>query len=98
MTSQILAGISVILTCAWLPVVFYFFARFRERDNPISLAICGSIGLLMYSNVVFAFAGNKYIRLASVFMHLFNLVAIVNFYLSFYWAKKKFKDQRHPHA
>lgn len=87
-----------VLALAWLPLVWKFQTGWRNRRNPVSLAICATLLALAYKNVVFAFAlkGEASWRFFGRATLIFDAVAIVNFYVSFYWANKKFPTQRKP--
>lgn len=90
----------VVLACglalAWLPIAHKFQQSWRARKNPVSLAICATALLLAYSNIIFAFAimGETSWRFFAIATHVFELAILVNFYVSFQWANRKFPGDR----
>jgi hypothetical protein len=84
------------ITAAWSPIFVKFFQAWRSRHNPVSLAICGVIALVIYSNAislgVSTFDGNP--LLSTVAVIAFNMVACLNCYLAFRWSDRKFHSDR----
>ena len=79
---------------AWIPVFLRFFWNWRQRRNPISLAICGTIAMFVYMNAaLFIFVDAGLGWTLSVLVGL-NALGCVHYYLSFWWAKRRFPDQR----
>lgn len=87
---------SVISVGLWTPIFLQFYRSWTKRRNPISLAICAAIGLIIWSALagmwivtgriqvnVFIFATTAVSALVAVYAHI-----------AFYWSKKKFNDSR----
>ncbi len=91
-----LVALACALSLAWLPIAYKFQASWRARKNPVSLAICATALLLAYSNIIFGFAvmGETTWRFYAIATHVFELVIVVNFYVSFQWANRKFPGNR----
>lgn len=70
-----------------------FFRAWRTRANPVSLAICGLILLLIYTNVLsIGVVGDA--LWSTVLTLAFNVIICGNFYLAFRWSNKRFVDTR----
>ena len=80
----------------WLPILFRFYRSWSNRHNPISLAICAAILMLMWLAIAGIWLVSKTVD-ASLVMYistwLSSLVAIYS-HVAFYWAKKKFPERR----
>lgn len=89
--------VAAVLALLWAPLIGKFYKAWHDRKNPVSLAICWMIIVVMYSHLLYtlvmSFEADH--RWVSAIALAFSFVACVNFYVSFYWSKKKFKDQRH---
>lgn len=87
---------SAVIAVAWIPLVFRFNRGWRERKNPVSLAIAATLLLEIYTNVlyVFALSGETSWRFFANATHVFGVIVIVNFYVAFRWSDKKFVDTR----
>lgn len=86
--------IAAIVAVAWLPVFLRFYWNWRQRRNPISLAICGSVGFFVYFNgALFIFTDAGLFWTEAVLVGL-NALGCLHFYLSFWWAKRRFQDNR----
>jgi hypothetical protein len=94
-----LAGLSVALAVAWLPLAWRFLRGWRNRKNPVSLAICAALCLFAYTNIMLALElvdGESW-EFFTIATRIFDLVVIVNFYVAFRWSAKRFPDARsHP--
>jgi hypothetical protein len=94
-----LTALSIALAIAWLPLAWRFLRGWRNRKNPVSLAICASLCLFAYTNVMFvliALDGATW-EFFNIATHVFNIIVVVNFYVAFKWSEKKFPDARsHP--
>jgi hypothetical protein len=85
-----IAVIGALVALGWLPVFHHFWRSWRKRRNPISLAICGLIGFMVYINVaIYIFLDNDPLWTASVVGGV-NIVVLLNFYACFRWAEKLF--------
>lgn len=87
---------SVVLAAAWLPLAARFLRGWRNRKNPVSLAICAALCLFAYSNVMFALVvlDSTTLRFLAIASHAFELVVVVNFYAAFRWSAKRFPEAR----
>lgn len=89
-----IAGALVAL--GWFPVFRHFWKSWKIRGNPISLAICGLIGFMIYLNcAVYLFIQNDPLWTAIV-VGAVNVIVLLNFYGCLRWAKKVFADERGP--
>lgn len=87
---------SLVLAIAWVPLFLRFLRGWRNRKNPVSLAICACISFLIYGNVTTTLlaldAGAwQTVRILSI---VFNAFVVVNFYVSFHWSNQRFPDSR----
>ena len=90
----------VLLAIAWLPLAGRFLRGWRNRKNPVSLAICAAICLSSYTNLIMALmlTSDASWEFFVVATRVFNLIVIVNFYVAFHWSKRRFPDTRRaPH-
>jgi hypothetical protein len=92
-TYFVFAGVGVVL---WTPILLRFYRSWLGRHNPISLAICAIILLLLWLTVsgVWLATGNMrgdVVALCGVAMS--SLVAAFA-HLAFYWSSKKFPESR----
>jgi uncharacterized membrane protein len=89
----ILLAVSLVLALAWVPVFRFFFRAWRERANPISLAICFLVLFAIYTNgaavLLLAFGSSSLD--AVIALRVVDLAVLVFFYLSFRWAKHRWK-------
>lgn len=88
--------VSIVLALAWLPLAGRFLRGWRNRKNPVSLAICAAVCLFAYTEILFALAINEQSswQFYAVATHVFNAVVVGNFYLSFRWSERRFPEQR----
>ena len=84
--------ISLAVALAWVPVLLKFFRSWRERANPISLAICILISTAIYLPVYTAVALPLCWPVATIIV--VGGVACVSFYLALWAARKRFRDIR----
>ena len=92
----VLSVLSILLAVAWLPIIGTFYVAWRNRKNPVSLAICWHVLVVSYSHLLYVlvttFEADHYG--VSIVSLGFSLLACLNFYVSFYWSEHKFHDQR----
>jgi hypothetical protein len=89
--------LSLILSAAWIPILLFFLKNWRERGNPISLAICGLVGFSAYTDaMVWLYFSNNCNPYALLAMHIMQALVMIFFYVSFKWTKKKFKGRLGP--
>jgi hypothetical protein len=95
----ILMILSVVVALAWLPLLLRFFRGWRNRRNPVSLAICAALCLFTYTNVLFLLVllDSTSWRFFAWATHVFEVIVLVNFYVAFKWSSIKFPDARHLH-
>jgi hypothetical protein len=80
------------IALAWLPMVIKFFRSWRERGNPVSLAICVLIGLAVYLPVYAVIVLPPSWPLATM-VAVSGLVCAC-FYGALFWAKRRFQNSR----
>lgn len=88
--------IPAVLAFAWVPLLVRFLRGWRNRKNPVSLAICATISALIYGNITTALTAMgqgtwETVRMLTVAVNVF---VVVNFYLSFHWSQQRFPDAR----
>ena len=90
------AIISLVLAVAWIPLIGRFLRGWRNRKNPVSMAICAMISFLIYVNVITALTlmGLGTWETTQSLSILFNAFVIINFYMSFHWSNQRFPDAR----
>lgn len=88
-----LAGASVLL---WIPILLRFYRSWAGRHNPISLAICALILLLVWFAVAGAWLITENISAYTMMVVSTSLSAAVALYahFAFYWAGKRFSKSR----
>jgi hypothetical protein len=88
--------VAVLSIVAWVPVISRFFNAWRRRRNPISLAICLVLGLLIYTCIIII--ENVEGEVAPLWLWIgflgFNALVCFNFYVSFWWSSRRFPDRR----
>lgn len=87
-----IAVIGVIVALGWLPVFRHFWKAWRSRNNPISLAICGLIGFMVYINLAVHIFIKNDPAWTAVVVGAVNVAVLINFYACFRWAKKLFPE------
>jgi hypothetical protein len=88
--------VPAVLALAWIPLLVRFLRGWRNRRNPVSLAICATISALVYGNITTALTAMgqgawETVRMLTVAVNVF---VVVNFYLSFHWSGHRFPDAR----
>lgn len=83
---------ALVVALGWLPVLIRFFRSWRERANPISLAICVLISVALYLPVYGAATLEPLWPRATI--SVLSAVACGTFYAAFWWAKKRFLNSR----
>jgi RsiW-degrading membrane proteinase PrsW (M82 family) len=89
----VLAGIAV---CAWAPILFRFYRNWQHRHNPISLAICSAVTLLMWLAVaqIWEITGDVKGEVVSFVSTGLSIVVAAYANYTFYVAAKKFGENR----
>lgn len=87
----------IVVGVAWLPLAARFWLSWRDRHNPVSLAICGAMAFMVWLHGALAWA----IYTSSVSVEWFGATAVVlstllmaYFYVSFAWSRHRFPDSR----
>lgn len=80
----------------WLPLATWFFQGWRNRKNPVSLAICLTAILGAYTHALFVctLIGQTSWNFFAVATHIFGLVVVVNFYIAFRWSNTRYQGAR----
>lgn len=76
----------------WIPVLARFFRSWRDRSNPISLAICVLIAEALYLPIYLALERVSSWILATVCA--VNMIVCGTFHAAFWWADKRFQSTR----
>lgn len=92
--SNVITCLAVVVAAGWLPVLAKFFSAWRSRKNPISLAICGVIAFCIYIDAAVVLFLNAGIEWTVAVLVGLNAIGCLHFYLSFWWARKRFGDER----
>ena len=87
----ILAGLQAV---AWLPVFARFFASWRARRNPISLAICAMVAMIAYAGAAPYWLRLNRWQLVGGCMAGLSLAVCAGFYVSAARARSRFPDER----
>ena len=89
----VVAAASVAL---WLPLLRFFFKKWRERHNPMSLSISGIIGLLIWTSVagIWYVAGQITEPVIVMSSGIMSVLTAAAAHYALYWSKKKFPAQR----
>lgn len=83
---------ALVVALAWIPVLLRFFRSWRERANPISLAICVLVAEAIYLPVYAAIVLPPSWPLVTI--AFVGGIACGSFYIAFWWAKRRFQDGR----
>lgn len=88
-----LAGGTVLL---WSPILLRFYRNWIKRSNPISLAICAAVTLLMWLAVagVWAVVGDVRVEVVTFVSTAVSLAVALYANFTFYWAEKTFDQNR----
>lgn len=80
----------------WIPILLRFYRSWSNRHNPISLAICATILMLMWAAIAGLWICSESVDATTVMFVTTGLSTTVAIYThaAFYWAKKKFPDNR----
>jgi hypothetical protein len=81
--------LSIVLGLLWVPIGYFFYKSWRERRNPISLAIVGLIFVSIWTDVTTWLLLHVNWKITLVALRAVNALAMVNFYLSIRWANRK---------
>jgi hypothetical protein len=89
----VMAGLGVVL---WLPILLRFYKSWLGRHNPISLAICATIMLLVWAMVAGAWVVTGSLSACIIALVSAGMSTAVAAYahLAFYWSARKFPDKR----
>jgi hypothetical protein len=89
----VIAGLAVLL---WLPILLKFYKAWLGRHNPVSLAICAVIILLVWSTVAGAWLVTGSLDADVVVLVTSGMSATVAAFahIAFYWSDRKFVGTR----
>lgn len=92
----ILGLLALAQAVAWLPIFARFLRSWRQRKNPISLAIGALVLLAAYVGVAPYWLGEHVVSSDLVAYGLLagSWLVLINFYVATVWANRKFKDER----
>jgi len=93
--SVALMCLAVVLAIAWLPILIKFFRNWRNRANPISLAICFVVAFAMYTCLI-PMVGGSDPQVTALVVQIVNAVTCLFFHVSFGWAKKRWTPGERP--
>jgi hypothetical protein len=88
--------VSVVSVTLWTPILVRFYRSWSKRRNPISLAICAAIALIMWASLAGMWVATNRIE-ANVFIlatAAMSTVVAVYAHIAFYWSQKRFNDSR----
>lgn len=88
--------LSVVVSLAWIPVLWFFFKNWRARKNPISLSICAVVLFVIYTNVVLWLCRFTKSETPFYIMHVAELLTVSFFYVCLRWAKWKYQGALGP--
>lgn len=88
--------IAVLSIIFWVPIMLRFYKAWTNRNNPVSLAICAMIALIVWSTIAQVWALTDDIEPVQIILVVTVMSAVVGLYshLAFYWSKKRFPDAR----
>jgi len=91
-----MTAFAVVAAGAWVPVLWRFFSTWRKRHNPVSLAICLTILLLIYTSIISIehLEGDIDAKWLWLGFLAFDVLVCLNFYISFWWSSRRFPDRR----
>jgi hypothetical protein len=90
--------VAIALSVLWAPHLVGFYRSWRDRRNPISLAIMFMILLILYTNA-FAVLHLRWRVSASAAGWVYgacSAAVAIYFHLAKAWASKRFQDSRRP--
>lgn len=88
--------VTVIAILLWLPILLKFYRAWLGRHNPVSLAICALILLLVWSSVAGTWVVTGGVDAGVVVLVSTGMSAAVATFshVAFYWSDKRFSGQR----
>lgn len=91
----VLSGVSVLL---WVPILLRFYRNWVKRHNPISLAICATLLLLIWIAIAGIWTVMGDVRKEMVSFTTTGMSALIASYthFTFYRAEKKFQEAGDP--
>lgn len=89
----VVSTISVVL---WVPILIKFFRSWSLRRNPVSLAICASITLIMWTSMAGMWVVTGRIAANTLILATSSMSLLVALYVhvAFAWSKRRFNDER----
>lgn len=91
-----LTAAAVVLAALWVPLAIKFNRAWQARRNPVSLAICATAMLFIYTNALFilTITGSTTWQFYATATRVLELGVAVNFYIAFRWSDMKFNGAR----
>lgn len=92
--------LSIVLAVAWIPLAFRFKRGWKNRRNPVSLAICAAVLLFSYRNALTSLAliDETTWSFVTIATHVFEVIVVINFYFAFRWSDAKFAEARREYT
>ncbi len=87
--ATVLLCLSALLALGWLPILFQFYKNWRNRNNPISLAICFAIAFTVYLCLVPFLGDGSDPIVTALSIQGANAATCAFFHISFGWAKRR---------
>ncbi len=87
---------SLISVFLWTPILIKFYRSWSSRRNPVSLAICASITLIMWTSLAGMWVVTGKIDPSTLILATAGMSGMVAVYVhvAFYLSKVRFNDQR----
>jgi len=88
--------LSVISAALWIPILTKFYKSWYARQNPVSLAICSLILLILWMAAagVWIFSSDVSQELITVCSSGLSAMVAIVFHVAFYWSDHRFTDSR----
>jgi hypothetical protein len=84
--------VAAVVAVAWIPLLIRFFRSWRDRENPISLAICFLIIMASYTPLWVAVGPENPWSWAGLLV--IDSLVCGSFYAALLMARRRFKDDR----
>lgn len=88
----VLTAVAVVVAIAWLPILLRFFRSWRQRNNPISFAICMLVFFALYVPTYVAATFPTSWPVAAIFA--VDAMSCLTFYGTFWLSNRRFPDTR----
>lgn len=89
----VLSGLGVAL---WTPILLRFYRSWIGRGNPVSLAICAKIALLIWSSIagIWVVTGGVRDEVLAIVSCAISVCVAGYTHFAFRWSEKNFNSQR----